>query len=476
MFRILETELTVRDSTTRLPFRYGQARMTWCPQATLRVRIETNQGAVQDGFSGDCLPPSWFDKNPEKDYPQQIDEMRQSIAAAETAFSDHFRQQVSFFDEWFQLQQQLHQDGHARGWPGLLSGFGTSMVERAVLDAIARAHGISFFQLIHDNRLSIDPARFDARLANATPQDWLPNRPRDAVFVRHTIGMADPLTASEIPGAERLSDGHPQSFEDYVRVSGIRYLKIKVGNQLESDLNRLQTIAQLVESCRGSDYYVTLDGNEQYKNANDFDALIDGIRRDSSLGTLWKNTLVIEQPLARDIALRPEHTEGIRKLSAEKPVIIDESDESLDSYHSAISVGYRGVSSKNCKGPIRSILKAGLNWHLNQSLGSNAPPSDQFVLTGEDLCCVGIVSLQSDLCLIATLGLTHVERNGHHYHTGLSYLSFEQQQAALAHHPDLYQQDGDVVWPNVVDGQFKIGSLQCPGFGFFGEDVMLGEG
>ena len=43
-------------------------------------------------------------------------------------------------------------------------------------------------------------------------------------------------------------------------------------------------------------------------------------------------------------------------------------------------------------------------------------------MTGEDLTCLGVVPVQADLALVATLGLAHVERNAHHYYPGLSYL------------------------------------------------------
>ena len=87
-------------------------------------------------------------------------------------------------------------------------------------------------------------------------------------------------------------------------------------------------------------------------------------------------------------------------------------------------------------------------------------------MTGEDLCTVGIVPVQSDLCLVATLGLEHVERNGHHYHPGISYLPKPQQQQALAAHGDLYAQRQGIIGPAVRDGRFEIDSLQCNGFGF----------
>jgi hypothetical protein len=87
-------------------------------------------------------------------------------------------------------------------------------------------------------------------------------------------------------------------------------------------------------------------------------------------------------------------------------------------------------------------------------------------LTGEDLCTVGIIPVQSDLCLTAALGITHVERNGHHYHPGLTYLPDEQQELALAAHGDFYARQHGRIAPRLVDGRFQIASLQCAGFGF----------
>jgi hypothetical protein len=48
----------------------------------------------------------------------------------------------------------------------------------------------------------------------------------------------------------------------------------------------------------------------------------------------------------------------------------------------------------------------------------------------------------------------------------LSYLPQAEQQAALAAHGDLYEQRAGRIAPRLVDGEFRIGSLQCPGFGF----------
>jgi hypothetical protein len=87
-------------------------------------------------------------------------------------------------------------------------------------------------------------------------------------------------------------------------------------------------------------------------------------------------------------------------------------------------------------------------------------------MTGEDLCSVGIIPTQADLCLAAALGLDHVERNGHHYHPGLTYLPPHEREQALAAHGDFYELANGVVSPHVQRGQFQIDSLQCTGFGF----------
>ena len=461
-----ECRLGLRNSTTRIPFRYGTAVLTRCPQATLRVVVEVDGGECQ-GFSGDCLPPSWFDKSPEKDFARQIADMFRVIALAQTVFSDAFATERSFFPAWLSCQERIGRQSHEWNLPPLLASFGTSLLERAILDAACRRHGASFAEAVRSDCFGIDAGLVHPELHGASPRDWLPAEPLQAVYVRQTVGLGDPLTLEEIPGADRLHDGWPQAIEDYATRRGVRYYKVKVSNRLEHDLERLTRLARLLESHLGRDYRLTLDGNEQYKRAEDFEGLIAGIRARRELATLWENVLVIEQPFDRAIALAAGQVGELRELSRSKPVIIDESDGTLDAYRQAIDLGYRGVSSKNCKGAIRSLLNAGLTW-----LRNDRGRLDDYTMTGEDLCSVGIIPTQSDLCLAATLGLQHVERNGHHYHPGLSYLPESERRAALAAHGDFYAEEHGIVGPNIVDGRLRIASLHCVGFGFAVEPDM----
>jgi len=465
-----ETRLGLRNSTTRLPFRYGSACLTRCPQAIQEVTIEVVAAGsvaptIQRGWSGDCLPPLWFDKSPDRSYRQQIDDMLGAADIAAGAYRQAFSASGPFFPAWLDAHQETCRAASERGYTDLLASFGSSLLERALLDAVARAAGVSFNEAVRKNLPGVEPAAVHPSLAGLEPREWLPKQPLESVFVRHTVGLGDPLTAGDILPEDRLDDGLPQALEEYLDTTGLRYFKVKLANDPPRDAERLRSIARLLASARGEGYQLTLDGNEQYRSTDELRALYEMFRT-PELAALWRNTLAIEQPLARSIALDEGAAAGIAEFSAQKPIIIDEADAALGSYARALGLGYRGVSSKNCKGALKSLLNMGLTWLANDR-GRGA----DFLMTGEDLCSVGIVPVQADLCLAATLGLAHVERNGHHYHRGLSYLPPEVQRQALAAHGDFYHlhgchDHGDFVAPRLSGGRFEIGSLQCVGFGF----------
>ncbi|MEO8498865.1 MAG: hypothetical protein ABI614_27705, partial [Planctomycetota bacterium] len=210
-----ETQLGLRNSTTRLPFRYGKACLTRCPQAIFRAVIEVD-GQLHAGYSGDCLPPSWFDKSPGKSFEQQIEDMLWVIATADASYRAELAHPNEFFSAWRVALEDVYVAGDARELPPLLASFGASVVERALLDAMCRAKGLSFAEAVRVNLFGIVPDDIHPQLVGLQPKDWLPAEPRRSIYVRHTVGLADPLTTDEIPSDERLDDGFPQALEEYV--------------------------------------------------------------------------------------------------------------------------------------------------------------------------------------------------------------------------------------------------------------------
>ncbi|GIT29414.1 MAG: hypothetical protein Ct9H300mP1_14600 [Planctomycetaceae bacterium] len=115
------------------------------------------------------------------------------------------------FDLWRELYDRQADWGRERQWPPLLVNFGMTLVERAVLEAVARARGTNWFELLRNEGLGIRLGECDSRLEGGSVAELLPREPAGEVIARHTVGMADPLSDSEIADGERLDDGLPQS-------------------------------------------------------------------------------------------------------------------------------------------------------------------------------------------------------------------------------------------------------------------------
>jgi hypothetical protein len=123
----------------------------------------------------------------------------------------------------------------------------------------------------------------------------------------------------------------------------------------------------------------------------------------------------------------------------------------------ARALGYRGISSKSCKGLYKSIINA-----TRAAVWSTE--DERYFIAGEDLTCQAGLGVQQDLALGALIGITHAERNGHHYVDGFDNTPAAEAQAFLAAHPDLYSCDGDIIRLSIHDGDLLTGSLTAPGF------------
>ena len=134
--------------------------------------------------------------------------------------------------------------------------------------------------------------------------------------------------------------------------------------------------------------------------------------------------------------------------------MIDESDATIDAFPQHMALGYCGVSSKTCKGFYKSILNSARCRKLNLET-----PDSRFFMSGEDLTCQAGLSVQQDLALVAALGITHVERNAHHYVRGMQAASPSEQERFLARFPALYVKRGDVVCLDIERGAIATGVL-----------------
>jgi hypothetical protein len=296
---------------------------------------------------------------------------------------------------------------------------------------------------------------FDAFLAGL--------RPAARMHARHTVGLVDAITSADQrphpgppPAGEggRVGDGLPETLEEVVQAYGHRYFKLKVAGKVQADVDRLRAIASVLDRS-AQPYFASLDGNEQYESAEGAQELVRAIRAQPALRRLWDSILFIEQPIARKLALQVD----LRSADLGKPVIVDESDGELESFVQAREHGYAGVSSKTCKGLYKSVLNAARCAAWNREEGGT-----RYFMSAEDLTTQAGLSVQQDLALVNLLGITHVERNGHHYVNGMAALPQAEQEAFLRAHPDVYEDSHGAVRLRIRNGEIALSSLDCVGF------------
>jgi hypothetical protein len=443
-FTVRRIDLFERDVHLRMPFRFGVVTLTDAPQAFARARIRLEDGREAEGAAAELLAPKWFDKSPALTNEDNFEQLRTALrlareaylaAGAHTAFG-HFRAHYA---------AQIAA-GARRGLNSLVACYGPALIDRALLDALCRALGVSFYSAMRGNAAGIELEGSDA---NAFLGKLVPAQ---TVAARHTVGLLDPIVTADV--TERLDDGLPRTLEEVVARYRQRYFKLKVGGDTAPDLERLTAIAAVLDRIDGP-YYASLDGNEQYDDVEGITELWRRMKSDSRLARLTSSVIFIEQPIKRQNALARD----IAPLAAEKPVIIDESDDSLEAFPRARALGYTGVSSKTCKGLYKSIVNRARCEMWNREAGG-----ERYFMSAEDLTIQAGLALQQDLALVNLLGIAHVERNGHHYVNGMAGLGEAEQNAFLGAHPDLYERSHGAVRLRIRNGTLAIGSLACTGF------------
>ena len=415
------------------PFRFGAVTVEGASQAFVRLVVEVEGHGRAIGAAAELMPPKWFDKRPERSAAETVADLRASLARAVATASAAGRPDTAFGRHAAHYEAQRDW-GREAGLTGLSSGFGVALIDKAVLDGLARALGTGFLPLLSANAIGLD-ARLTPDLGEAAIRQWLAGlRPRPSIAIRHTVGLTDPLAG---PGGLAAELG----------AQALRFFKIKLGGDPAVDHERLAAVAAILDAG-GFAYGVTVDANEQY-GAEGLAELAARLEADARLKRLRAGLLLVEQPYDR----RTTFVAALQPDIAALTVIIDEADEDYDAFPRALALGYRGVSSKSCKGIYKALLNGA------RVMVANAGDGARHVLSAEDLTCQPGLAVQQDTALVAAMGLGHVERNGHHYVDGFGPAPAAEAEAFAAAHPALYDRRSDGVRLATATGQLATASL-----------------
>ena len=456
-FTIRSFEFFSRQTRTRFPFRYGIASMTEAPHVLVRATVECG-GRIFEGVSAETWVPKWFVKNPATTYDEDLPDMCRTLRhAADAAMQP--RDALTFFAWWQHLYAAQSELAGTPGIPPLLAHLGTAMIERAVCHALCQATQSSIHALWQENLAGIELGAIRPQCAGMKPSDFLHEEQSSAMMVRHTVGLADPLTDAEI--SVPLDDGLPHSLEANIRAFGLSFFKIKLAGHLGQDTARLESLAALMPS----DVLFTLDANENYPDLRVFrDHWHAWQARPSLASWLERGLIFIEQPLHRDSSFDAATGAALSSWPQHPRFIIDEADASLDDLPRALALGYAGTSHKNCKGLTKGLANLAL-------LDRHGPDT---ILSGEDLSNIGPVALLQDLAVMAALGIPHIERNGHHYFRGTSMFPAETGESLITAHPDLYAAADGFAVLRIHDGILNVSSVSDTPLGITGQEVING--
>ena len=192
-----------RDYKLRLPFRFGVITVTEGTQAVIRATIALEDGRTAVGVAAEALGAKWFDKSPAFSDAQNLDQLRQALGLAIELY------RARGWSTPFGLYADTYRDQLARGAElglvPLVASYGPALLDRAILDALGRATELSFADMIRRNLPGIAATELTPDLAGYDLPRFLGSlRPGRDIAVRHTVGLVDPIVASDqAPGGPR---------------------------------------------------------------------------------------------------------------------------------------------------------------------------------------------------------------------------------------------------------------------------------
>lgn len=438
----------VRPVALRLPFRFGAVTLDRCPQLFVRATVEVAGRGSWQGHAAELMVPKWFDKRAGFSHAQNVEHLANAVERTVQAYAGDAS--ASAFELFQRHAAALADAGRHAGATELSSAFGAALVDRAVLDALCRALGVSVFEAVARNAIGLQPSALLPDLRGFDWNGWLPTLvpPRLRIEARHTVGLLDALQ----PLPEDAGP-LPVSLPAVIARYGHRVFKIKLGGDPRADVQRLaEVLAVLDRDAPGHRY--TLDGNEQYGDTAAISELFARLASLPAYAARPDALLYLEQPLPRDRSFDG----ALPPLPC--PLLMDEADGTLDAFVRGRDAGWQGVSSKGCKGFYKSLVNRARCERWNQAARRDGQAPAWF-MSAEDLTCQAGLAVQQDLALAALLGLDHAERNGHHYADGFGAAPAAERQAFVRAHPDLYDGDGRL---RIAGGRIDLHSLAGPGY------------
>jgi L-alanine-DL-glutamate epimerase-like enolase superfamily enzyme len=440
--RILEVRHGFQEFHYRAPYMFGGRKVDRTTLLDVTCRIRTGDGREAEGFGSMTMGNAWA-------FPAAAQEVGLPAmkALAErldriTAGCDERGHPIDLFrvlePAYLAAAAEVSRErGLAVPIPKLATLVVASAFDAALHDAYGKAFGLSVYATYDQRFMTRDlSADLGPDFRGEYPDRYLSTQARDDLPVFHSIGASDVLEAADVQN--RLDDGLPNSFEEWIARDGLFRFKIKLnGGNLAADFERTVHIDRIVARtlpARGiADWKYCLDFNEGCPNVGYLMEFLRRVRAASPGG--FERILYIEQPTARD--LEKDRANVMHEAAKVRPVVLDEGLTDLEALLRARAMGYTGVALKACKGQTQAVLMAA------------AARKYGLFITVQDLTCPGASLIHSAGLAARVPGNAGIEANARQFVPAAN-ATWE------ARFPGLFTIHGGVM---------KTGQLRGPGLG-----------
>lgn len=405
--RIEEISHSYQDYRYRAPYKFGGFLVDRVTLLNVECVVSLANGRRAKGFGSMTMGNVWSFPSHVLSYEQTLAAMK-ALAQRIRKITAEYRERghpidinCALEEEYLRAAVDVQREMKlAEAIPKLCTLVTASAFDAALHDAFGKVHGRSSYQCYGRDLLPYDLARY---LGKGYEGRWLDEflltRPRASVPAYHSVGAADALTRQELRTS--LSDGLPETLEDWIPYSGIDHIKIKLsGDDLQWDLERVLGVDAVAGEMRPhAAWFYSLDFNERCPSVEQLLAFTRKLKERNRAA--FERIQYLEQPTKRNLA--EDRHNDMHEAAKLLPVVIDESLTGLDMLLLARDMGYSGAALKACKGQSQAVLMAA------------AGQIHKMFLCVQDLTCPGASFIQSAGLAAHVPGVAGIEANAREY-------------------------------------------------------------
>lgn len=356
--RVEAAHITFSDERLAVPLRLSRGTITEITHIEVTLTLAVRGGSQVTGVGAILLSDLWAFPHPVLDHSAKDAAMRALCRGAARRlptlddFSDPLEKHHLLEHLAGELATEVEQsyDWPVGTIPRLAALNCLAPFDAAIHDGWGRAAQASVYARYAEPWLNADlSAYFGAEFRGLYPQDFFHVR-RPRLVIQHVVGVGDLL--DDEPGTDQGTHELPKSLSGWIQRDGLMAFKVKTkGQDPLVDAQRLQEVYQVAHTAGAGPVRLSVDPNEACPNAAFVVEMLAALARHAP--EAYAAVEYIEQPTGRDLT---RYADTLHAVAAQKPVIIDESFDTLDLLPELGKQGWSGVALKTCKGQSASLL------------------------------------------------------------------------------------------------------------------------